>query len=82
MTQWDVVAMLVEKWGVPGVVLAGIAWAMWRFGVKPTSGGPMVNETAQAIEHLSAKIDTLKIEVTDRLARVETNVENMKGQRQ
>jgi hypothetical protein len=79
MTQWDVVAMLVERWGVPGAVLAGIAWAMWRFGVKPASGGPMINETAEAIEALSAKIDTLKIEVTDRMARLETNVENMKG---
>jgi hypothetical protein len=59
VNEWSVIALIVEKWGLPGAVLAGIAWAMWRFGPTPSAPHPvqMSNETADAIRRLSDKID-------------------------
>jgi hypothetical protein len=79
MNEWEFLTLLVEKFGVPGVVLGGIGWAMYRFGFKPNGGEVVVNETAQAINGLAAKMEDFKIEVTDKIARLETNVENLKG---
>ena len=82
MTQWDVLAAFIDKFGLPGVVLLVLAWAIYRFGATPSQ--PMASAetpTSAALEKLSGKIDAMKEEMIDRLARVETNVENLKQAR-
>lgn len=58
MTEWDVFALLFEKWGLPGLILAGLGWAAYRFGLHPAPSAPPVrDETAAALARLSDKID-------------------------
>ena len=57
MNEWNVAALLVEKFGLPGAVLVMLAWAMYRFGATPSQQPAMTNETAAAIAKLADKID-------------------------
>lgn len=81
MTQWDLIAQLIDKFGLPGAVLLVLAWAMYRFGPTPTPHKSEPSTTA-AIEKLSDELAAMSKEMTDRLARVETNIANIqRGQR-
>jgi hypothetical protein len=90
LNEWNVIALLVEKWGLPGLIVAGLGWAAYRFGLHPAPVAPAVtNETAAAIMRLSDKIDAhhdaaevQRKEVTDalhgldrRMVRIETTLE-------
>lgn len=83
MNEQDFLAIMAEKLGLPGAVIASLLWAMYRFGPTPSPRAPQAaNETAEAIERLTDKIDHLSTEMTDRLARVETDIANIhRGQR-
>jgi hypothetical protein len=57
VNEWNVISLIVEKWGLPGVIGIGIVWAMYRFGATPSQQPAMTNETAAAISRLVDKID-------------------------
>ena len=79
MTEWDFVALMVEKFGLPGAVLLVLGWAIYRFGATPagrTASGD--TSTTAAIDNLRADLAAMSKEMTDRLARVETNIANLK----
>lgn len=78
MTEHDFLAMIADKYGLPGAVIAAVLWLGFRFGWKPT-GTPITNETAAAINKLSDKMDGMSKEVSQmngRLIRVETKMED------
>ena len=90
MNEWNIVALVLEKWGLPGVIGIGLAWAAYRFGMHPAPSAPAAqNDTAAAIARLSDKIDAnhdvaeaQRREVTDalhgldrRMVRIETTLE-------
>jgi hypothetical protein len=87
VSDFEFLVALLEKGGLPGSIVAALAWAIYRFGAKPSST-VMTNETAVALDKLSIKIETtsretsdkisqLSREMTDRLARVETDISNI-----
>lgn len=59
MNEWNIVALILDKWGLPGLIMAGLAWAAYRFGLHPSpaSAAAMTNDTAAAIARLSDKLD-------------------------
>lgn len=59
MNEWSIIALLVEKWGLPGLILAGLGWAAYRFGIhpSPSTSPAMTNDTAAAIARLADKLD-------------------------
>lgn len=80
MNEQEFLALMAEKLGLPGAIIASLLWAMYRFGPTPgprSAPAPAIDETAAAIERLTEKIDHLSTEMTDRLARVETDIANI-----
>jgi len=78
VTDPEFLAMLIDKGGLPGAIIAALLWAMWRFGLKP-SPVPVANETAAAINALAGKVDKVGEQVSKmdgRLIRVETKLED------
>lgn len=68
---------LVEKYGLPGLVIGILIWLLIRFTEARKSEAPEVQMT-NALKELANKLDALRDEVTDRMARVETEVKNLK----
>lgn len=77
MTEFDFLIALIDKGGLPASILGGVIWAMWRFGLTPSNAAPPSIDTASAIKELSAELKSMHNEVTDRLARVETDIANI-----
>ena len=72
----EAISALLEKGGLPGLVIAGILLA-WRFAPdrqKPEPAAQMV----EALEALRDELADLREQTIDRLARVETEVKNLK----
>lgn len=76
-------ALLLEKGGLPGLVLAAI-YLVWRFAPDRKTPEPAA-QVVEAINSMNRKIDALgedlgdlKDQTIDRLARVETEVKNLK----
>ena len=67
MNEQDFITLMVEKLGLPGVILAGLGWAIYRFGPTPShhAAPPMTNETAAAINAMRAEIADFRAEVAD-----------------
>ncbi len=68
---------LLEKYGLPGLVIGLLAWLLVKFTGNRAAEAPEAQMT-RALRELSEKLDDLKSEVTDRMARVETEVKNLK----
>lgn len=82
MNDAEFFAMVADKYGLPGAILSFLGWAIYRFGLKPNSN-PVSNETAEAIEKLSGKMDAFRdslsgqvSQIDRRLIRVETKMED------
>lgn len=92
MTEWNVVALVAEKWGLPGVILLGLCFVVYRFGLRPHSEPAMTTETADAIAALTRKIDAQHVEaqgardevskalhnLDNRMVRIEVTLEHIK----
>ena len=79
----EAIASLLEKGGLPGLVIAGL-YLLYRFGPDRKTEEPAA-QLVQALNALTAKVDALgedlgdlKDQTIDRLARVETEVKNLK----
>lgn len=72
----EAIAALLEKGGLPGLVIAGILLA-WRFAPDRHKPAPET-QMAEALEALRDELVDLREQTIDRLARVETEVKNLK----
>jgi hypothetical protein len=60
VNEWNIAALILERWGLPGLIGCGLIWAMYRFGVTPMPTSPpreVPNEMAVAIAKLAEKMD-------------------------
>lgn len=67
----------LEKAGLPSGLLALIG-AAWWIGRESRSQPPEA-KVAAALDTLAQEVKALRLEMTDRLARVETRVENLEA---
>lgn len=74
---------LLEPYGLPGILL-GILYLVWRYAPDRKTPEP-AQQVVEALKALTAKVDALgddlgdlKDQTIDRLARVETEVKNLK----
>jgi hypothetical protein len=79
----NAIAVLLDKGGLPGLVVAAII-LIWRFAPDRKTPEPAA-QVVDAINAMNKKIDALSEELAelrektiDRLARVETEVKNIK----
>jgi hypothetical protein len=82
----DAITTLLEKGGLPGLVIAAI-YLIWRFAPDrktPEPAAQMVdalNELKRDIAAIKHDVGELSDQTIDRLARVETEVKNLKERR-
>lgn len=83
IAETDAIVTLLEKGGLPGIVLT-VIYLVWRFAPDRKTPEPAV-QVVEAINSMNRKIDALgedlgdlKDQTIDRLARVETEVKNLK----
>lgn len=77
MAEPDLIAQipaLIEKGGLPAIVGGGLAWLIWKFGGKRDD--PEAN-LAAALNAVRAEVRDMRQEMTDRLARVETDIKHL-----
>jgi hypothetical protein len=67
----------VATFGPVGGVLMFLAWA---YAQRQPPGNPL-GEVMRRLEDIETKIDRMENHTTDRLARVETNIENLNRRR-
>lgn len=79
----DAIATLLERGGLPGLIVAALLLA-WRFAPDRKAPEP-AQQMVEALRALTEKVDALADDVAetreqtiDRLARVETEVKNLK----
>jgi hypothetical protein len=79
----NAIAVLLEKGGLPGLVVAAII-LIWRFAPDRKTPEPAaqvvdaINAMNKKIDALSEELAELREQTIDRLARVETEVKNIK----
>lgn len=79
----NTIAVLLEKGGLPGLVLVAIA-LVWRFAPDRKTPEPaaqvveVLNALNKKVDALGEDLGDLKDQTIDRLARVETEVKNLK----
>ena len=78
MAEWELIWKLTESGGLPAVVVLAI-WAALKFRQREADHAP--DPVAHEISALRTEVRELATEMTDRLARVETHIENLKGAR-
>ena len=82
----NAITTLLEKGGLPGLVIAAI-YLIWRFAPDrktPEPAAQMVdalNELKRDIAAIKHDVGELSDQTIDRLARVETEVKNLKERR-
>lgn len=89
----DAISTLLEKGGLPGLVIAAI-YLIWRFAPDRKTPEPAaqvvegINLLAAKMAQMEKKVDAIGDDLTglsdqtiDRLARVETEVKNLKERR-
>lgn len=72
----NTIAVLLEKGGLPGIVLAAI-YLIWRFAPDRKTPEP-AQQVVEALNDLRDELAELREQTIDRLARVETEVKNLK----
>jgi hypothetical protein len=82
----DAITTLLEKGGLPGLVVAAI-YLIWRFAPDRKTPEPAaqvvdaLNELKRDIAAIKHDVGELSDQTIDRLARVETEVKNLKERR-
>lgn len=82
----DAITTLLEKGGLPGLVIAAI-YLIWRFAPDRKTPEPAaqvvdaLNELKRDIAAIKHDVGELSDQTIDRLARVETEVKNLKERR-
>lgn len=76
VTDVQTITLLLEKGGLPGLVLVGI-YLVWRFAPDRKSPEP-AQQVVTALNDLRDELADLREQTIDRLARVETEVKNLK----
>ncbi len=72
----NAIAVLLEKGGLPGLVVAAII-LIWRFAPDRKTPEP-AQQVVDALNDLRNELSELREQTIDRLARVETEVKNIK----
>lgn len=79
----NAIAVLLEKGGLPGLVIAAIV-LIWRFAPDRKTPEPaaqvveVLNSLNKKVDALGDDLSDLRDQTIDRLARVETEVKNLK----
>ncbi len=79
----NAIAVLLEKGGLPGLVIAAIV-LIWRFAPDRKTPEPaaqvveVLNSLNKKVDALGDDLSDLRDQTIDRLARVETEVKNIK----
>lgn len=79
----NAIAVLLEKGGIPGLVIAAIV-LIWRFAPDRKTPEPaaqvveVLNSLSKKVDALGDDLSDLRDQTIDRLARVETEVKNIK----
>jgi hypothetical protein len=82
MAEADLVAQipaLIEKGGLPAMVGGGLLALFWKFG-RQKDDDPET-KMAAALNALTAEVRAIRNEMTDRLARAETRLDNLDGRK-
>ncbi len=81
--EFDAIGTLLDRGGLPGLIVAALLLA-WRFSPDRKAHEP-AQQMVEALRALTEKVDALADDVAetreqtiDRLARVETEVKNIK----
>lgn len=84
MTDPDLIAALMqiaEKGGAPAVAIAALILTYWKFKSDPKEDNGVhraLGEVRREMESLTQIVAAMGKEMTDRMARVETHIENLK----
>lgn len=78
MTEWNIAALIIEKWGVPGLIVLGIAWVMYRFGAHPSRdhapASDPIADIARKLDAHHAAAEIQRKEVTEALHRLDNRL--------
>lgn len=66
MTEHDLYAIILDKLGLPGAVVAALVWAVWRFGPPHKATEP--DSSAKALSGVEHEISEMRAQLT----RIET----------
>ena len=76
IAETDAIVTLLEKGGLPGIVLT-VIYLVWRFAPDRKTPEP-AQQVVTALNDLRDELAELREQTIDRLARVETEVKNLK----
>ncbi len=72
----EAIARLLENGGLPGALIVGL-YLIYRFAPDRKAQEPAA-QLVEALENLSDELTKLREQTIDRLARLETEVKNLK----
>jgi hypothetical protein len=82
MAEADLIAQipaLIEKGGLPAMVGGALLALFWKFGRN--KGDDPETKMAAALNALTAEVGKMRLEMTDRFARIESDVKHLEGRK-
>jgi hypothetical protein len=70
------IAVILERGGLPGFILIGL-FLIWKYAPERKTPEP-AQQVVDAVNALRTELADLKAQTIDRLARVETEIKNIK----